>query len=131
MRINSGKFGVEWQKTMAVLEAGDVDITIFRPEEEGGGDAAGTTVRGKFGKLATTDEGAMGEKSPARTTARRDSPQSSVETAFDEQRHGVKRKDEEDLTGKGNDDGGEMKRKEPAQLHPGIAKRRKKLGLRA
>ena len=131
VRINSGKFGVEWQKTKAVLEAGDVDITVFRTEDEGRGDGAGTAVRGKFGKPATKDERAMGEKSPAGTTAGRHSPQPPVETAFDEQRHGVKRKNENGLTGKGDDDGGETKRKEPAQLHPGIAKRRKKLGLRA
>ena len=129
VRINSGKFGVEWKKTKAVLEAGDVDITVFRPEEEGRGDATGTTVRGKFGRPAMKDERAMGEKHPVRTTTRRDSPQSSVETLSDEQRHGVKRKNGNDITGEGNDDGGEMKRKEPAQLHPGIAKRRKKLGL--
>ena len=131
VRINSGKFGVEWQKTKAVLEAGDVDITVFRPEEEGRGDGVGTTVRGKFGKPATKDERAMDEKPPVRTTARRHSPRSSVETLFDEQRHGVKRKDGRDLAGENNEDGAETKRKEPAQLHPGIAKRRKKLGLEA
>ena len=131
MRINSGNFGVEWQKTKAVLEAGDVDITVFRPDEEGGGDVAGTTVRGKFGKPAMKDGKAMGEKSAVGTTARRDSPHSSIETAFDKQRHGVKRKDEEDVAEDCNEDGGKMKRKEPAQLHPGIAKRRKKLGLEA
>ena len=131
MRINSGKFGVEWQKTKAVLEAGDVDITVFRPEEEGRGDAAGRTARRKSDKPTTKDETTLGEKPPVRTTATRDSPQSSVETAFDEQRHGVKRKNENNITGKGNDSGGNTKRKELAQLHPGIAKRRKKLGLEA
>lgn len=122
---------MEWQKTKAVLEAGDVDITVLRPEEDGRGDAAGTNVRGKSGKPTTKDEKAKGEKPPVRTTARRHSPQPSVETLFDEQSHGVKRKNDNDLTEKGNDDGGEIKRKEPAQLHPGIAKRRKKLGLKA
>ena len=131
VRINSGKFGVAWQKTKAVLEAGEVNITVFRPEEEGRGDVVGTTVRGKFGKPATKDERAHSGKSTAGTTARRDSPQSSVDTLFDEQRRGTKRRSENDLTEKGNVDGGEMKRKEPAQLHPGIAKRRKKLGLEA
>ena len=135
VRINSGKFGVEWQKTKAVLEAGDVDITVLRPEEEGRGDAARTAVGGKLGQPATKDERAKGEKSPAGTTPRRQSSQPSVrakaETPFDEQRHGVKRKDEKDLAGESNDNGEEMKRKEPAQLHPGIAKRRKKLGLEA
>ena len=131
VRINSGKFGVEWQKTKAVLEAGDVDITVLRPEGEGIGDAAGTNVRGKLGKPTTKDEKAKGEKRPVRTTARRHSPQPAAETLFDEQGHGVKRKNENDLKRKGHDDGGETERKEPAQLHPGIAKRRKKLGLEA
>ena len=131
VRINSGKFGVEWQKTKAVLEAGEVDITVFRPEEEGKGDVVGTTMRGKSGKPATKDERAKSEKSSAGTKARKDSPQSTVESLFDKQRRGMKRKCENDLTGNGNVDGGEMKWKEPAQLHPGIAKRRKKLGLEA
>ena len=135
VRINSGKFGVEWEKTKAVLEAGDLDITVFRPEDEGRGDGAGTIVRGKFGKPAAEDERGRGDKSPAGSTARRQKPlpsvQAKVETLFDEHRHGVKREDGKDPTGEGHDDGGETKRKEPAQLHPGIAKRRKKLGLRA
>lgn len=32
VRINCGKFGVEWQQTKTVLEAGDLDITVVRPE---------------------------------------------------------------------------------------------------
>ena len=123
VRINSGKFGVEWQKTKAVLEAGDVDITVFRPGEE--------KCARKIRESTMKDERAKGEKPPVRTTARRHSPQPAVETLFDEQGHGVKRKNDDDLAEKGNDDSGEIKGKEPAQLHPGIAKRRKKLGLEA
>ena len=41
VRINSGKFGVEWEKTRAVLEAGEVDMLVVRPEgeDDGGGEA--------------------------------------------------------------------------------------------
>ena len=122
---------MEWLKTKAVFEVGDVDITVFRAEDEGRGDAARTIDGRKSGKPTMKDEKAMGKKSPTGTTARRESPQSSVEILFDEHKHGVKRKNENDLMGKGNYDGGETKRKEPAQLHSGIAKRRKKLGLEA
>lgn len=34
VRINSGKFGVKWEKTKAVLEEGGVDIIVVRPAEE-------------------------------------------------------------------------------------------------
>ena len=44
VRINSGKFGVQWQRTKAVLEAGDLDITVLRPEGEKGKDGAGSTA---------------------------------------------------------------------------------------
>ena len=41
VRINSGKFGVEWQKTKAVLEAGHMDMTVCRPVGEESADHAG------------------------------------------------------------------------------------------
>ena len=50
VRINSGKFGVEWQRTMAVLEAGDLDITVLKPEEGKEGDGAGNAADEKLGQ---------------------------------------------------------------------------------
>lgn len=58
VRINSGRFGVEWQKTKAVLEAGDLDITVVRPEEEEEA-GAGTAAGRKLGQLSV-----KGEKPP-------------------------------------------------------------------
>ena len=34
VRINSGKFGVPWEDTKGVLEAGEVDMVVLRPEAE-------------------------------------------------------------------------------------------------
>ena len=34
VRINSGRFGVVWSRTRAVLENGPFDITVVRPENE-------------------------------------------------------------------------------------------------
>ena len=34
MRINSGKFIVEWQRTKTVLEAGELDVAVVRPAAE-------------------------------------------------------------------------------------------------
>ncbi len=128
VRINSGRFGVEWQKTKAVLEAGDLDITVFRPEAEekvGGTDAS---VGGGIGQRPV-----KGEKSPglidARGYNRWASLRAKAESPFDKQVRGAKRKVEEDLDGDGDDNGEGLEGKQPAQLHPGIAKRRKKLGL--
>lgn len=118
VRINSGRFSVEWLKTKAVLEAGDLDITIVRPDEEQEGDAAG----GKSRQHPVKGERAKGEKPRARNNARGYSPWASVrakaESPFEKQMHGVKRKADEDSKGK-----------EPVQIHPGLAKRRKRLGL--
>ena len=68
-------------------------------------------VRGKLGKPAYKDERALGDKPPVRTTAGRHSPRPSIETLFDGQKRGVKRKNENDLAGKGIDDGEGMRGK--------------------
>lgn len=36
VRINSGRFGVEWEDTKRVLEGGGVDMVVLRPEGEEG-----------------------------------------------------------------------------------------------
>jgi len=36
VRINSGKFGVEWRRTRAVLEGGEVGMKVMAPKEEEG-----------------------------------------------------------------------------------------------
>ncbi|KAL9004446.1 MAG: hypothetical protein Q9188_002745 [Gyalolechia gomerana] len=38
VRINSGLFGVEWERTKEVLEGGGVDMLVLRPAEMKGGD---------------------------------------------------------------------------------------------
>lgn len=118
VRINSGKFGVEWEKTKAVLEAGDLAITVVRPEGEEKAVAAG----GKLEQPLMKGEKANWEKPRAETNTRGHNPRASnrakAEIPFEKQVPGVKRKADE-----------VMNAKEPAQLHPGIAKRRKKLCL--
>lgn len=53
VRINSGMFGVPWQDTKAVLEAGKLDMVIVRPAGEddnssgGEGKGPGQEVNGK------------------------------------------------------------------------------------
>ena len=86
VRINSGKFGVEWQKTKAVLEAGELDITVVRPVMSGGVKGRGQVIGKKRILEAEMDGGDDGDVENA--TAR-----------------------------------------PPMNLHPGIAKRRKRLGL--
>ena len=130
VRINSGRFGVEWQETKAVLEAGDLDITVVRPEAEGNADGTDTSAGGKLGQPPVKGEEAKRETPPAGINARGYNRWASVrakaESQFDKQTHGVKRKGEKDLDGDGDDDCEDMRGKESAQLHPGVAKRRKK-----
>lgn len=117
VRINSGRFGVEWQKTKAVLEAGDLDITVVRPEGEQEVDVAGR----KLGQPPVKNERAKGEKPRAGINARGYNAWASrakADSRFEKQMRGVKRTADE-----------ETKEKDPAQTHPGIAKRRKKLDL--
>ncbi len=133
VRINSGRFGVEWQKTKAVMEAGDLDITVFRPEAEEKVGGTDTSAGGKLGPRPVKGGKMNGEKPPAGVNARGDNRWASVrakaESPFDKQVRGAKRKVEEDLDGDGDDNREGLKAEEPAQLHAGIAKRRKKLGL--
>lgn len=130
VRINSGRFGVEWQKTKAVLEAGELDITIFRPEEEEEADRASTAAGGKLGRLPT-----KGEKAPVGINARTCNPWASgrakAQGPFGKQLRGVKRKAERDLDGDDDPDGEDMEETERVQSHSEIAKRREKLGLQS
>ena len=130
VRINSGKFGVEWQKTKAVLEAGDLDIAVVRPEEEEKADIAGTPAGGNIKQLLTKGRKTKGERPLAGINASVDSAWASeranAKSPHEKQNHGVKRKVEEDPDSHCDDDGDDTKGKEPTQVHPGIAKRRKK-----
>ena len=108
VRINSGKFGVEWQETKAVLEAGDLEITVVRPEEEDNADSAGAAA-------------AKGNKPPTADGTK-------DKTSLDKHVVGVKRKRQTGNNGDQDSDR-ENTTKQAARLHPGIAKRRKKLGL--
>ncbi|KAI4086863.1 MAG: hypothetical protein LQ344_007226 [Seirophora lacunosa] len=49
VRINSGLFGVEWQRTRSVLEGGGVEMVVVRPEveDDGGNEKAAVGVVGK------------------------------------------------------------------------------------
>lgn len=124
VRINSGRFGVEWQKTRAVLEAGGLDITVVRPEEEERADGAGPAAGGQPPK---------GEKPLVGISARRYDPWKSgrtkAESPFGKQMRAVKRKVDKDFDEDGDDGQGDMKGREPAQPHPRTAKRRKKPSL--
>ena len=111
-----------WRKTKAVLEAGELDMTVFIPKGEEGADGAGIAADGK-----------LGEKPPPAINATGANPRASVrakaESAFEKQKRGAKRKVEKDLGVSGGDDREDAEKKEPVHIHPGIAKRRKKLGL--
>ena len=60
VRINSGKFGVAWQRTKAILEAGELDITILKPEGEKKGDGAGSAADDKLMQHSVTGGGSKG-----------------------------------------------------------------------
>ncbi len=122
VRINSGKFGVEWQKTKAVLEAGDLDVTVVRPEKEGRADEAGAAAEEEAEQLFTT-RGKAKDGKPSKL------PGAKAESPDHKQMTGEKRKLEADTDGGDNSDRENADRRQPAPLHPGIAKRRKKLGL--
>ena len=117
VRINSGKFGVEWQKTKVVLEAGELDITVVRPEEEKA-DVAGVKAGGQ---PSMTGGIAKGDKHAKANTARAEGP-------LDKHMVGFKRKfkadiDEDDDSVRENAKGIQL-----ARPHPGFTKR-KKMGL--
>ena len=105
VRINSGKFGVEWRRTKAVLEAGDLDIVIVSPEEE---------------NASAGNEGRANPCAPARAKA---------EGPMEELMRGAKRKLEKNRDGNCDDECEQLKEIKLAPLRPGIAKRRKKLGF--
>lgn len=63
VRINSGKFGVEWAKSRRVLEEGGLDITVVRREEdEDALDGAGATAAGDDNGEKRADVKPSGEK---------------------------------------------------------------------
>ena len=125
VRINSGRFGVDWQKTKAVLEAGDLDITVVRPEAEERADGTDVSAGGKLGQPPVKPPAGIN----ARGYNRWASVRAKAESPLDKQMHGVKRKVEKGSDADGDDDREDIKRNEPAQVHPRIAKRRMKLGL--
>ena len=108
VRINSGKFGVEWQKTKAVLEAGELDITVVRPEEEKA-DGAGAGAGGQ----------------PSKDNKHAKAATAKAERLLDKQMVRVKRKfktdiDEDDDSVCENANGGQS-----ARPHAGFTKRKK------
>lgn len=117
VRINSGKFGVEWQKTKAVLEAGELDITVVRPEE-GKADVAGVEVGGQ---PSMTGSGAKDVKHAKATTAK-------VEGPLDKHMVGVKRKFKADIDEDDDSVRDNAKGEQSTRIHPGSTKR-EKLGL--
>ena len=100
VRINSGRFGVEWQKTKAVLEAGGLDITVVRLEVEQKADGADTAAGGQP-PVKDESEKAKGEKCAVGTNARRSNRWTSGRTKakgpFEKQTRGVKRRVEKDF----------------------------------
>ncbi|MCJ1265968.1 ADP-ribose 1''-phosphate phosphatase [Lobaria immixta] len=46
VRLNSGKFGVEWSRTKTVLEHGTLDIHVVRPQSEDHGEPSGKNQEG-------------------------------------------------------------------------------------
>ena len=110
MRINSGRFGVEWQKTKAVLEAGDLDVIVVRPEEEEKVEGAGTAAGKKLERFPV-----KGEKAPASVDAGGRKPRASdrakAQGPLDKQLREVKRKAERD-----GDEPEDMKETERARL---------------
>ena len=59
VRINSGKFGVRWEKTKGVLEEGGVDIRVVRPVEEAEKEVA---KEGKAGSAKRVSDDVAGDK---------------------------------------------------------------------
>ena len=124
VRINSGRFGVEWRRTRAVLEDGGLDITVVRSgegEEEDRAERVGAAAGGTLGKITVaTSAGVRGHDAAGERARTR---------SLGEKRVREKRKRKADML-EGDDSGCEnAKGSQPAPLHPGIAKRRKKLGL--
>lgn len=108
--------------TEAVLEAGDLDITVVRPEEEENADGTGTAAGGKRGQRPTMSSEAKGSKPPKAAVKR-------AGGSPDKHMVGVKRKLGTDIDENDGSDGDNTATKQAPRLQPGIAKRRKKLGL--
>ena len=100
VRINSGRFSIEWQKTKAVLEAGGLDITVVRLEVEQKVGRAGTAAGGQS-PVKDKNKKAKGEKYAVGTNARRSnrwtSGRTKAKSPFEKQTRGVKRRVEKDF----------------------------------
>ena len=92
VRINSGKFGVEWQKTKAVSEAGELDITVLRPEGEEKADGAGTAAGERLVQPSMMSGG-------VKASARSEAATAKAGTLLNKQNIGVKRKRKADVDG--------------------------------
>lgn len=125
VRINSGKFGVEWQKTKAVLEAGELDITVLRPEGEekgdGAGTAAGTAAGERLDEPSVTSGGVKSRSCSEAATGK-------AGTRFNKQKVGVKRKRKADVDRDHAGVGESAKGKEPVQTNL-VNTKRKMMGL--
>lgn len=121
VRINSGKFGVEWRRTKAVLEAGELDITILRPEGEEKADRSGTAAGGRFVQPSMTRGG-------VKASARSETATAKAGTLLDKQNIGVKRKRKADVDGDPDSVRERAEGKPPVQTNRVITKR-KMLGM--
>ena len=56
VRINSGKFGVQWDRTKRILEQCAVNLRVVRPPEEGEDEEKeGTTIKAQDSRVPTKD----------------------------------------------------------------------------
>ena len=91
VRINSGKFGVKWERTKRVLEQCGLDMKVVRPlEDESQGEI---TKEGKHGKAIHESPKVESSKDEAKSLEDR-SPVSSDSKDTEEASQGQKRKAE-------------------------------------
>lgn len=59
VKINSGRFGVGWERTRRVLEGGGIDLVVLGPEGEEGGE---TGVKREVTDKTSKENGGMNRK---------------------------------------------------------------------
>ena len=78
VRINSGKFGVQWERTKRILEQCAVDLKVVRPPEEGeDGEKEGITISVRDSQILEKD--AVKVQSPTATPKPEGRKRKSVE----------------------------------------------------
>lgn len=103
------------------MEAGDLDITVVRPEEEEKVEGAGSAAGGKVERLPL-----KGQEVPAGIDTKGKSPRASDQAKardpIEKQLRGVKRKAEKDPHENDDHESEETKETKPVRPDPGIAK---------